>query len=210
MRTLLVRGYVEQERRGAGYELGPMAYGLAMMARRHGLLARVSDPIVHEAAETTGETTLVAVLSGTRRMIVAQAEGKQTIRVSLDEVLRDDLHGTATGLVLTAYAPRRYRRWILHGMASYLPDGNVEQVVSSLESVRSDGHVVRRPGEIVQIAVPVRHEGRMVAAIGSFIPGYRNNEEHEANVLGVLKEGASSIEADLADPLAWGREERDG
>lgn len=199
LKTLAVHGYVEQARRGGGYRLGAMALGLALLDKRGGLLARVADPVVHEVAETTGETTLVAVLSGARRLIVAQAEGRQTIRVALDTVLLDDLPGTATGLVLLAYAPAHHLAWIFRRWeAEPAMRGLVPDVMPALEAIRGSGTITRQQGEMIQIALPVRRHDEVVAAIGSFIPTYRGDSRQKQRVLDALWQGVAVIERQMS------------
>lgn len=202
VKELLQNGYLEQEGRGKGYRPGPMTLGLSVLAGPYAALRYAAEPVTQRLAEESGETAIVSVLSGTRKLAVCYTEGSDTIRFALARGVFDDIHWTATGHLLLAHAPDTQRKWIYQSLQkrwgtnpeaapflAALPEA--EQKAKTAEYVLCD------TPKVLQIAAPLRAGGRVIAGLGSYIPKFRADKAHTQNVIRSLLDGAREITAAL-------------
>jgi DNA-binding IclR family transcriptional regulator len=202
LRTMVRYGYVVQVAPRGGYRLGPMAAMLGRHHHPHDALIAVGQPLVERVADETGETTLLACLHGSRRLILCHAEGKQTIRVSSDAIVLEDIYGTATGRVLLAYLDEGELTSVLSASppAGIVWDtaASMEELTAALVSTREAGFAVNPDHEdMAQVAFPVRLGGSVVASIGCFAPVYRFDEEHRSEMISALRAAAADLSGAL-------------
>ena len=205
VKTMVEYGYVVQIAPRKGYCLGPMAAMLGRHHNPHEFLIQIGQPVVERVASDTGETSLIACLHGSRRLILCHAEGEQTIRVSSDAIVLEDLCGTATGRALLAFLPDAARDAILarskrSGLAWEVARTD-DEVRAALDQTRTDGFALNPNHDgMAQIACPV-YAGRDVAAsIGCFAPIYRFDDKHKKRMLRVLKSAAKELSVKLSGP----------
>lgn len=203
VKTMVHYGYVVQVAPRKGYCLGPMAAMLGRHHNPHQFLIQVGQPVVERVAVDTGETTLLACLHGARRLILCRAEGKQTIRVSSDAIVLEDVYGTATGRVLLAFLPNSKREAILTRLKPETLTWDAvrtdDQIRACLDQTRADGFALNPNHEhMAQIAVPVCADDSVVAAIGCFAPVHRLDDTHRELMLSALRSAAAGLSAKLA------------
>lgn len=203
VKTMMDYGYVVQVAPRKGYRLGPMAAMLGRHHNPHAFLIELGRPVVERVAEETGETTLIACLHRTRRLILCQAEGRQTIRVSSDAIVLEDLFGTATGRALLAFLPASRLDEIL---AESRPAGTAWDVADTADGVRAALAATRAAGfalnpnheAMAQVAYPIYAGTEVTAAIGCFAPVYRFDRSHKEHLLAVLGSAAAELSAKLS------------
>ncbi len=164
-------------------------------------LTRVVEQPLAELAMTTGETPIVAVLSGTSLRVVATASGLERPLVHLSDRTIDDPLDYGTGHVLVAHAPARMWPSFIE---RHLPGRSrrskvVRELVASLEAIRQCDHaVVERPGEVDSFAVPVYGPGdTVVAAVGVSCPSGRTTRASRKANLQALHDAAESLRRSL-------------
>lgn len=198
LKTMVRYGYVIQPVPRKGYCLGPMAAMLGRHHNPHSMLIQIGQPLVERVAADTGETTLLACLYRSRRLILCQAEGEQTIRVSSDAVVLEDIYGTATGRVLLAFLPDAEREAILleappTGVA-WETAATTGEIQAALAETRQTGYVINPNHEaMLQMAFPVYQGETVCAAIGCFAPVYRCDDAHREQMSAVLKSAACEL-----------------
>ncbi|MFD6951438.1 IclR family transcriptional regulator [Nocardiopsis sp. TSRI0078] len=123
-----------------------------------------------------GHSTQLGVLEGDEALFVERLTAPGSV-VNVTRIAgRLPLNASSAGLVLLAHAPDELRERVLRGpLASYTPHTLSEEQVlrAELAEVRRRGFAFC-PGHIhsdaTGIAVPVRRDGRVVAAMGLVVP----------------------------------------
>lgn len=194
LKSLMNRGYVEQDGPKSGYRLGPMAFALtASGSYRKDLVYRAEGLMTVLAAET-GETVVLAVLRQGRRMVLHEVESTRAVRVS-DEIrqLPNPL-STATGRLLLAYLEQETRARVLEAFPLSLgawPDIDTSaELEVALASIRNEGSYIRTDGEVAGLAYPVMERGTVIAALGLYMPAYRFCGEHRQQALRLLRDAS--------------------
>lgn len=203
VKTMLVQGYLEKAE-PRGYVLGPMAYYLAHKGPYRKELISAAQPLLAAFAASTEETALVAVLRNEKRFILCQAQGTHRLQVNTDAYCLDDAYHTATGHLLLAGLSEKELDAFLGRMG--LPEPKTWPEAHSPASLREelkkirDAGTVSRPSQntIMQIAYPVMENGKIAAAVGSFVPLYRYSGEHQQRVLQSLQQIANQLTEHLA------------
>lgn len=179
---------------GKRYTLG---LGAIDIANSPGLRARVDVKhalALRQLADTTRET---AYLTGWFRgeiRILAMVEGSQAVRVAGLEVgFADDVHARASAKVLLAFADEEQRLSVLDGLeyTRFTP-----MTVSDRASFEAQMAEVRRTGILYDrgeyredtrsLSVPIRSDGRVVAALAVTVPSGRYERTEAALVEALL------------------------
>lgn len=202
LKTLVSRDYAEQGGRRQGYQLGPMSYALAARGAYRKDLVASAEPFVRRLAHTTGETAIVAIVHQNTRYTICQAEGGQDVQVRDGAVLCDEVYPYATGRLLLAHMPAAdLDAFVAH---SGLPDAEIwprahtrHGLLTELASLRTSATVVTTKGQIVGLARPVSRAGRVVAALGLYLPASRFTGARREEIIQALAAAADAITASL-------------
>ncbi len=101
--TLQSRSYIEQNKSNDSYRLGIKCLELGQtFIRQRGLLQQ-ANPVLHELAEKTGETSYLSMLRGNEVVYLDAVETTSTVRVVSRVGLHMPLHSTAAGKALVAH-----------------------------------------------------------------------------------------------------------
>lgn len=169
LNTLAAMGYVS--RRGTRYALGLRLREIAQpLADADAALRTAFLPALKALAQRSGETCYLAVPCGTREYLYIDAvEGNGSLRLASPRGRREGLTTSAIGKVFLAHDPdlaRSLRR------AGLLPAA----LEKELRSIDAAGYALdleeAEPG-LNCLALPLRHEGRAVAALGVAGPAHR-------------------------------------
>jgi len=194
--SLSARGYVRQDpdRR---YALGTALLPLGDAATR--LLSSWAMPFLHQLAESSGETSNLAVLEDDHVIYVAQAPGRHRMRMFTEVGRRVLPHSTAVGKVLLAWQDEEQVRRVLTRLG--LPSRTSSTVTSptafraELAGVRERGWAVDDEEEELGVrclAVPVGPGPGAVAALSVSAPASRL-EVCQPDVLAVLQQVAADL-----------------
>jgi IclR family transcriptional regulator, KDG regulon repressor len=203
LKTLLVRGYVEQAAPRGGYLLGPMAYYLV----RHGPYARdivtAAEPVLTALAAELQEHLVLARLHRDRLFMLYHAESDQVLSLRSDLVMAQDLYRTANGRLLLAYLPEAELAAFLsrRGLpgAEWSQVGTEQELRLVLEELRAAGRYVDQTDQgVVRASYPVWQDGKVVAALGLYAPAYRLGYEARKRALAALALAAEQISTDLS------------
>ncbi|MDT3720676.1 IclR family transcriptional regulator [Pseudomonas oryzihabitans] len=169
LNTLAAMGYVS--RHGTRYALGLRLREVAQpLADADATLRMAFAPALAELARRSGETCYLAVPCGTREYLYIDAvEGNGSLRVASPRGRREGLTTSAIGKVFLAHDPglvRSLRR------AGLLPTA----LEKELQTINAAGYALdlgeAEPG-LNCLALPLRREGRVVAALGVAGPAHR-------------------------------------
>lgn len=167
--TLVAAGWVERLDGGI-YRLSLHAARISHAALDQANLGTRVLPVMERLAAATGEAISLAVLDGTRALIVQRVESGQMLRADLRIGTRMPLATTASGQVLTAFA-------LPHQLDLLASSGVPLADASVLDAVRQEGaafSVDLYLMGISAVAAPVRDgSGRVLAALSIAGPSSR-------------------------------------
>ncbi|MEL4887335.1 IclR family transcriptional regulator [Pectobacterium betavasculorum] len=169
LNTLSAMGYVS--RQGTRYTLGLRLREIAQpLADADAVLRTAFAPALRALAERSGETCYLAVPCGTREYLYIDAvEGSGSLRVASPRGRREGLTTSAIGKVFLAHdleLVRSLRRGEL------IP----RELEGELKKIAEQGYALdleeAEPG-LNCLALPLRRQGRVVAALGAAGPSQR-------------------------------------
>ncbi|MCT7656293.1 IclR family transcriptional regulator [Oceanimonas sp. NS1] len=169
LNTLAAMGYVS--RHGTRYALGLRLRDIAQpLADADAALRSAFAPALQELARRSNETCYLAVPCGTREYLYIDAvEGNGSLRLASPRGRREGLTTSAIGKVFLAHDPQLARSLRRAGM---LPAA-LEQ---ELQHIGETGYALdleeAEPG-LNCLALPLRQQGRVVAALGLAGPAQR-------------------------------------
>jgi len=170
--NLLRHGFVQEAPGSRGYQQGykVLSMGLRVLARLD--FRRVAEPLLRQLSEVTGETVGLAVLQGTKAVLIDKyvSPPATDLEVGLGEVM--PFHATAVGKTLLAFQTREIFEQITHTtrFRRFTPRtiANLAMLKKDLNNLRVEGYALDqeefRQG-ISSIAAPLfDHTKRVIAA----------------------------------------------
>lgn len=201
--TLRDYGYLELDEAERTYRLSARFSALGhAVTDSEGLITKAYD-VLHDLRDASGETALLAVLSGEGGVVLEQVISQQPVNVSIPIGHRYPLHSAAPAKAMLAYLPPSFRDRLLDccdfcrfndltitDRAAYLEE---------LEQVRRDGYALDRGEEyqsVACLAAPVfDHRGRPVAAVWITGPAQRLSKTKQARMAPIVIRHAQRISA---------------
>lgn len=187
LQTLAAQGYLAFDMRTRRYALGRRVGALADLYREQTALTTIARPFVERLRDATGETAGLQVREGEERRCIVEAQGPQSIRMTVGENVPYAVKRGSSGHVLRAFAA----------------DWASARDRAALRRIREAGYAISR-GEIIPgaiaIYVPVlAHDGTALAALGVYGPAFRNGDDAVAAMLAALKATARELATALRD-----------
>lgn len=175
----------------------------AWLAQADSLLPPSVHGALRAAATATGESMTLYVRRGITRVPVARADGTASIRhvVSVGEPMT--LAAGASSWVLLSEAPAA-----IIDAVSAQPDAGGVDVAAMAGRAAADGYAVshgEREDGVSGVAAPVRHSGRLVAAVACSGPTPR----FDVSTVDSLVQRVRSLGAEVEGLLGGARAERD-
>lgn len=199
LQTLLLRGFVRQTDSGR-YTLGFGLIPLGEASAERLDIRAVARPTMTELANETRKAVLLAVLSGTKLIIIEKAEPERPFLIIPKFDFSLTLHSTAVGKILLASAPEE--------IISTIAEGEVEQftpytltdrkaLLEELARVRGQGFAVgcnETIEGVTCIAVPIHgSNGEVIAALSVSSSSSVLVPERYDSLIGLLKAKAGHI-----------------
>ncbi len=204
--TLEDVGAVEQLEGGGDYRIGSGLRALAGDGHAGLRLVDLARPHLRELVAELDEDAGLAIPDGDAVLFVDQVQGSHPVQVRDWTGERFPLHTTAAGFVLLAEWPAdAIDRYLGGDLAAYtertLVDGAA--ILARLALVRQQGFAWTKgewAADINGVGAVVRGgDGRAVAAINLYGPGYRFPGESDAEEIGrVVADAAARVGAQLA------------
>lgn len=172
LRDLVALGWADQSGPRGGYRIGPRAAALAHEQPYRGRLVEVVRPAAARLASRLRAQVLLAVLRGSRRLVVLRVEGDGDPFL-LEE--QRELYASASGRLLVAALPWRARRRLLDRIGPPPPGSwpgvsTAAELAAECAAIRRAGLVVNRPAggdrNAVAVALPDGEGGVAALAIG--------------------------------------------
>lgn len=198
MKTLVSRKYLEQVGTKKGYILGSRSYTLSGNDAYRKDLIEAAAPEMEKLTAATNENSLLAVLSGDKRIAIHRisAEQELQVRTADEKYVYDAASGRLLFAMLTDAEIERFTN--KYGV----PSAEMWSEASSEERLRAVVAQIRReecafqvlPGrQVVGLAVPVFKHDRIVASLSIYLPEYRFMAIDKMTLVNQLKSTAQKI-----------------
>jgi DNA-binding IclR family transcriptional regulator len=209
LQSLQRAGFVDFDPEGKKYSLGLRVFQLGLHVSNTLGFAGTATPVLERLTEKTQEASILAVLDDDRFLTVAKVDGPKAFRVTSDPGHRGQLHCSAFGKVLVAFAPAEERERLIASieLTPVAPRTITDRdgFRAEIERVRAQGYAVMDEENEVgmrAIAVPVLAEGgsdgtRAIAAIACSAPTVRMGVDELIDQLPALQEAAEELGARL-------------
>jgi len=199
VRELAAEGLLELDESGA-YRIGLRLWELTTRGSRALELRQAALPAMEAVQVRIRQHTQLAVLERGEVLFLERLSHREATSNVTRVAGRLPAHASSSGLVLLADAPEEVREAVLAGpLAPYTPDtpADAASLRRKLAEVRRLGYAANRgfiEPDTAGVAVPVRDEGRTIAALGVVVP---REGLDERGLVGVLRQGAEAIGAEL-------------
>ncbi|TDD80794.1 IclR family transcriptional regulator [Saccharopolyspora karakumensis] len=200
--TLNERGYLMPTGRATNkYRLGVRSFQLGSAYAERLDLAREGQLVAEEIAERCQETVHVGVREGADVLYVSKVDSSHPVRMVSAVGRRLPAHCTALGKTLLASLPRAEVDEIYSG---HKLDAMTEHSITNRKTLRKELDEIAEDGvareycesndSVACVAAPVRDtSGEVVAAMSISVPILRWNDETEAALRDLVREGATAL-----------------
>ena len=203
--TLIYRGYLIQTNRGSKLHLGSKLAQLNVAYLENVNLILLADVQMEKLREITGETTSLAVLHGTRIVIIHKRPGKGILQVINPVGTRLHAHSTGSGKVVLANLHEReidelYPDEVLR---AFSPNTITNKILlkEELAKYRNQGYAFdnqeSEEGVWAVASCIWNQEGKPFASISIVAPIVRINNKDTSTWYKLLKDSADEISAQL-------------
>lgn len=186
LKTLEACGVVDRDRATLAYRL---SWQLSTLAARGGdqRLLRLAAPVVAGLVERVNESAYLSVLQGRHVLTVLARPSRRLVQAVEEEGQLAPAHSTSAGrALLLDWTPEELR--VLFGGESFERTASrtprdVDDLLSRLDSDREQAHVVvedELEDGLAAVAVPVRAQGEVVAALNVSGPTARLRKAYAA------------------------------
>lgn len=199
IKTLAIRGYVQQEGPRRGYRLGYTIYRLVDADMVNEDLVKVAREDMTKLGAQFNEVAILSVIRNDKRVILFQTTPDRDLTVRSTQ--GKPVYGANTGRVALAnYSPVHLEKFIIRvGLpdASQWPEvaganNPGGELMNQLAEIRKNGFSIQRGNnDIDGFAAPVFRSGHVVAGIGIYLPKSRISNEQK--ILDAVISTASEI-----------------
>jgi DNA-binding IclR family transcriptional regulator len=198
--TLIASGYLVRTSR-TNYRLGPKLMVLGKVYEKSNTLRSIAAPFMKALTDATGESTALFVIDGMKCICMAREMGSSRLVYSINEGDFMELHPTAAGRVLLAYADEKFTEKVLNKSelarftAATLVDR--DEIKKELTEIRQRGYAINIEGReqgIAAIAAPVfDFENKVPAALAIVGPTHRFNDGNSQVMLEALRKATREM-----------------
>jgi DNA-binding IclR family transcriptional regulator len=197
IKTLVARGYVEQEGRKTGYRLGSMAYLLTGNYSHKQELLEASIEPMNKLALSLNEGCILSVLKDNTRILLHEI--KSTHELQVINKKEKDVYLTSTGRMILACMEEKEQKEFIRKYG--LPSSEVwtgiedeEDLLLELARIRKKQMTTQiSKNHIVGVAFPVFKNGKIIASLGIYLPETRYTSSMQERVLEELRNASEKI-----------------
>jgi len=203
LKTLVSKNYVEHIGRKKGYRLGPMAFNLTNNLSYNQNLIMAAKDVMEDLTTRLNETTLLGVLRNQKRFVLHLVNSDQDLQVRSRS--ERNVYETASGRLLIAYLSKKERDQFI--AKNGLPTEQVWREATASETlhkaldkiVRDEIVVTHSVKHIIGLAVPIRKNDHVIAALSVFLPEIRFSAAKKKDITQAMKASACQIEENLSN-----------
>jgi len=188
--TLVSENFVEQVSRTQGYRIGFGVFMLTRFGRFNHQLISSSRPVCKRLTEKTGQTTLICIPQGGKRICIDLIQGDMILLNQYESIMVEEMHNSATGQVLIAYMNETDQKEYYEKLTSEGFIGkNEEEIKSILKQIKMKGHAkychTKNGVDLGGYAAPIFYNGKCIAALG--LAFFEDNEVYRKYVISAAK-----------------------
>ncbi|WP_330302419.1 MULTISPECIES: IclR family transcriptional regulator [unclassified Streptomyces] len=203
LQTLVDCGWVRSDTTGSLYGIGIRALLTGTSYLDSDRYVRMVRPYLDEASDALGETIHMARLDGSDVVYLATRESHEYPRTLSRVGRRIPAHAGALGKALLAERPDDGLPLPAEPLAALTENTHTGRatLLADLAAVRDRGYSVDREETVPGIAgfgFALRYDTPATDAISCSVPVARLTEEHEARIVGVMRETRTKIETFLS------------
>jgi DNA-binding IclR family transcriptional regulator len=202
--TLSIEGLLEQNPETGRYRLGLNLFVMGTLVRRRLDVSNISQPLLHQLRESTGETIHLAVLNDASIMYLFNLEGSQAIRMRSYIGTLKPAFCTCEGRAIAAFGGNELLNRVLSEPLIARTSGTLTDPVKlqkALAIVRTTGYAIddeESEAGMRGIGAPIRDStGHVVAAVGIGGPSQRLTLKKLRGLAPVLLSTAEAISTQL-------------
>lgn len=167
------RGVLLRDPQSQRFAIGPDMVALAARANPHAQLQALARPALAVLSESSGETAVLSLLVGLRRVAIEQCESAHQLRRRVDLGRPLELHYGSAGKAMLAYLEDEQREKLLQelplkGHTPFTPNDRT-RLEAELGGIRKRGYAVSKNEYLIgvtSIGAPVFDGyGRVIAAV---------------------------------------------
>jgi IclR family KDG regulon transcriptional repressor len=207
LKTLKVRGYLDQNPENQKYKLGLRIFELGNLVANQLDIKQVAYPVIKKLAEKLNETIHLAVLYGKEVLYVEKFEGPGALRMYSHVGKRAPINCTGVGKAILAFLEEETIQSILTSTDfiefTTFTMTKPDEILRNLAEIRMKGYAM--DDEEIElglrcIATPIfNHENKVVASISCAGPKFRISN----NLLDEMAEKIKSASIEISKKLGW-------
>jgi IclR family transcriptional regulator, KDG regulon repressor len=201
IKTLVSRGYVEQEGRKTGYRLGSMSYLLTgNYSHKQELLEAAIKPMSALSA-SLNEGCILSVLKDNTRILLHEIRSTHELQVINKK--EKEAYLTSTGRMILACMEEKEQKEYVKKYG--LPSSDIwsgiedeEDLLLELTKIRKKQIAIQiSKNQIVGVAVPIFRNEKIIASLGIYLPETRYTPSMQERVIDELKNASELINKKL-------------
>lgn len=181
IKTLSVRGYVQQIGPRQGYKLGYMVYNLTNTSVNNDDLTKIARDDVRKLGESLNETAILSVIRNDKRVVLFHTEPDREVIVRTN--IGKSVYSANTGRVILAnYSPAHQEKFIIrNGIPTpeewpeiYQSNNPSGELMNLLASIRRNGYEIFTDKDNIEgFAAPIFKDKHVIGSVGTYIPIFR-------------------------------------
>lgn len=200
IKTMVNRGFVENDRKKAGYKLGQQVYYLTgNFSYKKELLETAYEPMKNLEAQLN-ENCVLASMKDNNRIILHQVTNTHELQVNTSP--EKNAYLTASGRVMLAFKnPKEQEKFIQeYGLPGQMwPEiGSEKDLIIYLNKIKEKQMAIHHAdSDIVGVAVPIFKKDKLIASLGVYLPETRFKYKKQELIFTELKNTAEYINKKL-------------
>jgi DNA-binding IclR family transcriptional regulator len=207
LKTMVDRGYITKVYPHKTYTLGPMIYQLPQRRNYKRSLVHLAHPHMAQLAELQNETVVLTIIENGRFYIIDEVRSTRLPAIPFDPLYIRNIMSKVTTRVLLAHLEKPERETMLAGRqpeagvttASKVADDKlVEHQLDDIALQPVHCHADRHD---VGYAAPIWQDGKVIAALGLYLPQNRAGSIDETQLTRSITACADAIGQSLLQSL---------
>ncbi|WP_078544758.1 IclR family transcriptional regulator [Litchfieldia alkalitelluris] len=183
LETLEQHGFLIKNNETKKYSLGFAVWELGNTLSENFYMNDLIHPILEKINTSTGESVFLTLLDGEEGLTLDAVEAKTTIRFSVSVGSRAPLYAGASYRSILAHMPSEFiDSYLEKKLTKYTEKTMVDPDVirADLGRILEKGYAISEgeyTEEVVAVAIPIFHKGKVIASLTVSGPNYRIKEE---------------------------------
>ncbi len=191
IKTLVFRGYIEQEGRKTGYRLGSMSYLLTgNYSHKQELLSAATEPM-SQLSTMLNESCILSLLKDNMRIVLHEIRSTHELQVINRK--EKEAYYTSTGRMILACLEEKEQKEFIRKFGLPVPEAwtgieDKDDLITELNKIRKKRLAVQiSKAHIVGLAVPIVKDKKVIASLGIYLPQSRYTSPMQDKVLEELR-----------------------